>query len=90
MYDTAGGRNDPTLPGQPDPGRFDIARQPNAHLAFSTGIHVCLGAALARLEAQSAILGLVQRMPRLALTGEALEWQSAGRFRGLKALPVAI
>lgn len=74
----------------PDPGRFDIARQPNAHLAFSTGIHVCLGAALARLEAQVAILGLVQRMPGLALTGDALEWQSAGRFRGLKALPVAI
>ena len=74
----------------PDAEEFDIARTPNAHLAFSTGMHVCLGASLARLEAQVAILRLVQRMPKLALAGGELEWQANGRFRGLKALPVAI
>ena len=72
----------------PDADGFDVARAPNAHLAFSTGMHVCLGASLARLEAQIAILRLVQRMPKLALADGALEWQANGRFRGLRALPV--
>lgn len=72
----------------PDAQEFDLARTPNAHLAFSTGMHVCLGASLARLEAQIAIQRLVQRMPKLALKDGTLEWQANGRFRGLKALPV--
>jgi len=72
----------------PNADGFDVARTPNAHLAFSTGMHVCLGSSLARLEAQIAILRLVQRMPKLALAGGELKWQVNGRFRGLEALPV--
>jgi cytochrome P450 len=74
----------------PGAEEFDVARTPNAHLAFSTGMHVCLGASLARLEAQVAILRLLQRMPNLVLADGDLEWQANGRFRGLKALPVTI
>ncbi|MET7683153.1 cytochrome P450 [Streptomyces sp. NPDC005423] len=50
----------------PDPDRFDPHRKP-AHLAFSGGIHYCLGAPLARLEAQTLLRQLVSRLPRLAL-----------------------
>ncbi|MEU1439198.1 cytochrome P450 [Streptomyces sp. NPDC005786] len=49
-----------------DPDRFDLRRKP-AHLAFSGGIHYCLGAPLARLEAQILLRHIVRRLPRLAL-----------------------
>ncbi|MHC4993067.1 MAG: cytochrome P450, partial [Planctomycetota bacterium] len=47
----------------PDPDALDITRDPNPHVAFAHGIHVCLGAPLARLEAQEAFSGLTQRLP---------------------------
>ena len=58
----------------PDPDRFDVARQPNEHLAFGGGTHFCLGAHLARLEAQVAIGALVARFDGLALESDAVEW----------------
>jgi pimeloyl-[acyl-carrier protein] synthase len=72
----------------PDPDRFDIARADGEHLAFSHGMHFCLGAAMARLEAQVAVGALVRAMPRLRLASQTLEWKTMGRFRGLESLPV--
>lgn len=71
-----------------NPDRFDIMRVGNEHLGFSFGIHFCVGASLARLEAQVAVGAIVARMPKLRLASDALEWRKMGRFRGLVALPV--
>jgi cytochrome P450 len=54
-----------------DPDAVDVARDPNPHLAFGWGIHHCLGAPLARLEARIALRALFERFPDLAATGPA-------------------
>jgi cytochrome P450 len=74
-----------------DPNRLDITRSPNPHVAFGQGIHVCLGAPLARLEAQEAFLALPQRFPdlRLNITQAHLEYHPTIVARTLKTLPVA-
>jgi pimeloyl-[acyl-carrier protein] synthase len=72
----------------PEPDRLDIARNDGEHLAFSHGMHFCLGASLARLQAQIAVAAIVRRMPRLRLATGALTWKTMGRFRGLESLPV--
>lgn len=72
----------------PDPDRLDVRRRPDVHLAFGHGPHVCLGAALARMEAQVAFTALLRRCSRLRLTAEPLEYQDNLELRGLKALPV--
>ena len=71
----------------PDPDRFDITRQGNPNLAFGGGIHYCLGAHLARMEAQVAIGSLVTRFADLALESEELEW-GRSLFRVLGRLPL--
>jgi pimeloyl-[acyl-carrier protein] synthase len=73
----------------PDPDRLDLTRKDSRHIAFSQGIHHCLGAPLARVEAQIAINTLLRRMPALWLQSEDLEWRETVTLRGLKALPVA-
>ncbi|MCA0204552.1 MAG: cytochrome P450 [Proteobacteria bacterium] len=72
-----------------DPDRVDLSRSPNKHLAFATGIHVCLGATLARVEGRIAVGGLVKRFPRLAANGPATMVPLA-RFRGYASLPVRV
>jgi pimeloyl-[acyl-carrier protein] synthase len=74
----------------PDPERFDIGRAPNRHLAFGHGIHFCLGAPLARLEAAIAFGELLRRAPALALTAPDAppHWVRHGLLRGLESLPV--
>jgi cytochrome P450 len=74
----------------PNPDVLDITREPNRHLAFSQGIHYCLGAPLARMEGEIAINTLLRRMPdlRLAAAPESLRWNKGIMLRGLAALPV--
>jgi cytochrome P450 len=71
-----------------DPDRFDIARKGKPHMAFGGGAHICIGSPLARLEAQVAILKLVQRFPELKLANpdEAPQWRRLPFFRGLEKL----
>jgi cytochrome P450 len=73
-----------------DPGRFDVARTPNNHLGFGFGIHHCLGAPLARLEAQVALTSLAGRAPDLALATDSVSYKSNIVLRGMEALPVSI
>jgi len=58
----------------PDPDRFDIARDATGHLAFGGGTHLCLGAHLARMEAQEAIGALASRTRKLAREEKPIEW----------------
>jgi unspecific monooxygenase len=71
-----------------DPDRFDIARNPNPHLAFGLGLHYCIGAPLARLELAIGLAALFERFPNLALTGEPLRYEPKNVFRYLSALPL--
>jgi hypothetical protein len=59
----------------PDPDRLNILREPNRHVAFGLGIHYCLGASLARMEAHTALPEILRRFPRIQLQGENLEWR---------------
>jgi cytochrome P450 len=70
-----------------DPDRLDLSRNPNPHLSFSTGIHHCLGAALARLEAELAIPALLRQLPGLALDGKP-QWRQTFVLRGFTELPL--
>jgi cytochrome P450 len=72
----------------PNPDRFDICRADNKHVAFGYGIHFCLGAPLARLEAPFAINAMLRRFPELQLATDAPEWMPDIALRGLKSLPV--
>ena len=72
-----------------DPERLDLARNPNNHLGFGFGIHHCLGAPLARMEAQVALTTLVRRAPDLALATDAVTYKHNVVLRGMESLPVS-
>jgi cytochrome P450 len=75
----------------PDPEMFDITRAVNRHLSFGVGHHLCIGASLARIEAQTAVLRLVQRFPNLALANdEQRAYRSNLQLRGFEKLPVTL
>jgi cytochrome P450 len=77
-------------PGQfPDPDRFDIARSPNRHVAFATGVHACAGMALARLEGTIALSRFLARFPRYRLAHEPTRGGRA-RFRGFLRIPAEL
>ena len=58
----------------PDPGRFDVGRNPNPHIAFGNGIHFCMGAPLARLESRIALTDLLGRASNIRLASDE-PWQ---------------
>ncbi|MDT0611085.1 cytochrome P450 family protein [Streptomyces lancefieldiae] len=74
----------------PEPDRFDITRDARGHVAFGHGIHYCLGAPLARLEARIAISTLLERCESLALDihPAAITWRPGLMIRGPQSLPV--
>ncbi|MFG2299293.1 cytochrome P450 [Actinacidiphila glaucinigra] len=74
-----------------DPDALDLSRRDNQHLGYGHGIHYCLGAPLARLEAQAALATLLTRLPDLQLAAEPAElrWRGGLIMRGLRTLPVA-
>ena len=71
-----------------DPDTFDITRQKNTHLTFGYGLHHCIGAATARMEADIAFSTLLQRLYNIRLLIDNPQWRDVFRFRGLKSLPV--
>ena len=73
----------------PQPDRFDIGRTPNRHLAFASGIHLCAGLAVARLEGNIAISRFFARFPDAALSGEPVR-SGRARFRGFLHVPCSV
>jgi cytochrome P450 len=71
-----------------DPDTFDIHRDPIRHLAFGRGLHVCLGAALGRLEAQIVLPAVLRRFPDLALVADTPTWRPSFVVRQLADLAV--
>ena len=75
----------------PEPDRFDIRRSPNRHLAFGHGIHFCLGAPLARLEARIALGVLLDRLPDFEVDRSApLQPMESSIVYGVRHLPVKL
>ncbi|MES2035155.1 MAG: cytochrome P450 [Pseudomonadota bacterium] len=75
-----------------DPHRFDVTRKHKPHVAFGGGAHICIGAPLARLEAQVALSMLFQRFPTLTLARpeETPAWRKLPFFRGMERLDVVV
>jgi cytochrome P450 len=73
-----------------DPHRFDVSRKHKPHVAFGGGAHICIGAPLARLEAQVALVRLFERFPdlRLADPDATPEWRKLPFFRGMEHMRV--
>jgi cytochrome P450 len=72
----------------PEPDTLDVRREPERHLAFAAGMHFCLGAWLARLEARVVFGTLFRRLPHLALAPAEPRWKPMLFLRGLESLPL--
>ncbi|MEQ9146146.1 MAG: cytochrome P450 [Parvibaculaceae bacterium] len=84
----AAANHDPSV--YPDPHRFDIEREDTHHQAFGGGVHMCLGAPLARLEAQIGINAFLKRFPDVRLSDKAGKRRHLPSFRGFETLPVRL
>jgi cytochrome P450 len=74
----------------PDPDRLDVGRADRGHLAFGLGPHVCIGAPLARLEAEAALAGLLRRFPSFTGPTEPPGRRASIVLRGPTALPLCL
>ena len=72
-----------------DPFRFNIARSPNRHVAFGFGVHVCLGASLARMEMRLAFTELLARIETFTPEGP-IDWMPSNRLLGIRHMPLSI
>jgi cytochrome P450 len=86
MINTA--NRDPSMFDAPED--FDAAREVNKHLGFGRGIHMCLGAPLARLEGEQALHGLAERFTKMGFAGTATEWRQNLIIRGPRKLEVLL
>lgn len=73
-----------------DPHAFNVSRKHRPHVAFGGGAHICIGAPLARLEAQVALVRLFERFPDLKLVESEPEWRTLPFFRGLERIEVTV
>jgi cytochrome P450 len=72
-----------------DPDVFDIDRKPEHQVAFGKGVHFCLGAALARMEARIALTALLERLPNWDVDLESAQRLRSGPIRGYISLPIS-
>ncbi|MGB2696140.1 MAG: cytochrome P450 [Dehalococcoidia bacterium] len=86
MTSLAAANHDPAQFDNPD--ELDITRQDNRHVALGFGIHFCLGAPLARIEAQTAFRELLSRWPNPQLVSNEVDWNPSFILRGPKSLPL--
>jgi len=84
----AGANRDPEQFEHPD--RLDVTREDVRHLAFSRGLHFCLGAQLAKLEAAVALEALITRWPDVGFGSAPIEWGTNTVLRGPLALPLRV
>lgn len=84
----AAANRDPQRFDRPD--ELDVLRAPNRHLAFGYATHFCLGAGLARLEAQTLFATMLRRFPSIALREDRPPWKPQVFFRELVRLPVEV
>lgn len=72
-----------------DPDRFDVTRSNAArNIAFGQGLHFCMGEQVARFEIETVVRLLLERLPRLQLASDEVQWVPKVHWRGLRALPV--
>jgi cytochrome P450 len=73
----------------PEPNRFNIERRPSGHMAFGSGIHGCVGQAIARLEGEAVLSALARRVKRIEVTGPHSR-RLNNTLRALKTLPLRL
>jgi cytochrome P450 len=83
-----GANRDPEAFVEPD--RFDISRKHLPHVSFGGGSHICIGAPLARMEAQVALSAFLRHFPAAALEGTTPAWRPSGITRGLSRIDIRV